>query len=197
LLFGGGWGNNGWSNQWNNSYGGTYPTNRGPDNDNSQPVQLPPNANNVQPTEPAKSTDVPNNSPTAAAAQAANAVQRSPQLAAADAAVQRAQADYDAAKQRVLDSLRGQSQYQQALARRQQAEQQVSALRQGGAAASAAEVAPAAQAKLDAGDEVTRMEAAALAADPAAADAKNRLQDAVAKRDALRKELIAQHQRGG
>jgi hypothetical protein len=189
----------GWTDPWSSYPPDSYTGTRGPDNDYSNPVQLPPNANDVQPAQPVAPAPAqpPGSSVNTAAAQTANAVERSPELATANAAVQRAQADYDAAVQAVRDKLQQNPDYERAIEKRKQAEQQVQGVRHVDPGASPAEVAPAAQAKLEAGDEVTRLEAAAIAADPTAAAAKIKLQDAVTKRDALRNQLLAQHQRGG
>jgi hypothetical protein len=128
----------------------------------------------------------------------ANAVEKSPALVSANGAVTQAQGQYNEARDRVLATLRDQPAYQQALDRRRQAAAQVAAAKSTAPAAPNAQpsgtVVAAATAKLDAGDEVTKMEEQAVAKDPAAIAAKARLDQAIADRDALKAQLTAQFQ---
>ena len=143
----------------------------------------------------------------AAQAQITNAVDKSPALISADGAVTQAQSQYNEARDRALSTLRDQPSYQQAAARRRDASQAVNAARGGanpatqpaGAPASPTVVA-AAESKLNAGDDVTKMEEQAVSKDPASISAKARLDQATADRDALKAQLTAQLQqstRGG
>lgn len=135
-------------------------------------------------------------------AQMENAAGRSPELTTANSAVANAQASYNQNRERVLADLAKKPEYQDAVKRRRDAAGKVAAAKAGetpgqptpvNTPASPAVVA-AAEAKLDAGDEVTKMEEQAVAADPAAAVAKARLEQAQNDRDALHNQLMGQVQ---
>ena len=134
--------------------------------------------------------------PSAAAVAAAidNAINNSPAMIAANQVVQNAEAAFNSAKAAALEKLKQQPEYQAAAARRHAAAQQLHAVRTATPPPQPADLLPPAQAKLEAGDEVTRMEEKAITADPAASTARKQLQDAVTKRDALRSLLLAQYQ---
>ncbi len=136
-----------------------------------------------------------------AQAQIANAVDKSPALVSANSSVMQAQSAYNDARERALAGLRTQPAYTQALSRRQDASKAVGSAK----ASTGGDLSPtngqpsnavvsAATAKLEAGDEVTKMEGQALATDPATSAAKGRLDQATADRDALRAQLAAQYQ---
>jgi hypothetical protein len=128
-------------------------------------------------------------------AQITNAVDKSPAMTSANNAVALSQSTFDHERERVLAALRSQPAYQQALQRRHDAASEVRNAQATSGAASNAVVAAASE-KLDAGDDVTKMEEQAVATDPAASAAKARLDQAVADRNALRAELTAHYQSG-
>jgi hypothetical protein len=123
-------------------------------------------------------------------AQETNAVEKSPAMVAANNSVQQAQSALDSATQRDLAALRAKPDYQQALARRHAASSDVHQARASSGTDSPA-VVNAATKKLDAGDDVTKMEAEAVANDLTAAAAKARLDQAIADRNVLRAQLTA------
>jgi hypothetical protein len=180
--------NSGWNSGW---YGNGY-TNLGYYNDVTfSPNDNPPAAENnngqTQTPTPSQSAPLPAGSP----ARLENEVDHSPQMEAANTAVQSAQQAYDSARQEVLVKLRSDQGYQQALARRHQASSELRAVK--AAPSSMPTVVEAASEKLDAADEVTKMEESAIAADPAASAAKAHFDQAVAARDALRADMLVHH----
>lgn len=192
-VFSNGWSGSTWGDPWSSGYysnSGYYSQNA------YSPV--PNNANNGAGPAIPVAPDLPHKdntpSPAGVAAQIQNAVDGSPQMLAANAEVQRAQAAFNENRQRVLEPLRQKPEYKLAVARRKQADAQVQALREANPGAAPADMAPAAAAKLSAGDEVARLETEALTADPQAATARAKLDEAVARRDALRKQMIASYQ---
>ena len=132
-------------------------------------------------------------SPAAAQAQLTNAVDKSPAMMSANAAVQSAQLAYDNERVRVMATLTHKPEYEQALAKKNQAADQVNEVKEMSKPTTAptAAVTNAATVKLDASGDVTKMEEQAIAADPQAADAKSRLAAAVADRDQLRAKMMA------
>jgi hypothetical protein len=126
-----------------------------------------------------------------AAAQATNAVDKSPQMIAANNAVASAQQAYNSERERVLAALRDQPEYKDAIARKHAADAHVTDAKAEHQSQPA--VVGLATAKMDAGDEVTKMQEQAIATDPAASAAKSKLNAAIADRDALRANLMAGH----
>jgi len=108
----------------------------------------------------------------------------SPELARANAEMTAAQADLDAARQQVRQSLAARPEYQAAVARRSAAEERIDALHASGES-SYDKLLPAAQDALEARQQVTQIENAAMANDPQIAEARTRLEAAVANRSAL------------
>jgi hypothetical protein len=175
--YGNGYNNNGYNNTGN---GTTYtPDGFNPDTDSNHPGT---NSPTTIPSEP---------SAAGVAAQVTNAVDKSPEMVAANNAVQLAQVAYDQQRQQVLATLQDKPEYRQALARRHEAARDLKAAK--ASPTSAPAVLDAATAKLDAADEVTKIQEQAIATDPAAAAAKTHLAETVADRDALRAKLLAQH----
>jgi hypothetical protein len=194
-----GWYGSGYNNGYNNYTGYNFLDGDNGTTDNGTVTQSTSNEQ-AQQTTPAAPT-VMRGSAVEAQAQVANAVDKSPALVAADGSVTQAESAYNEARERALAALRQQPAYQQALARRHAAARAVHAARatDGTDATPVAEppsnaVVTAATAKMDAGDEVTKMEAEAVASDPAAASAKARLDQATADRDTLKAQLTAQYQ---
>ena len=108
----------------------------------------------------------------------------SPELARANAELTDAEAALDAARQRALETLAGRPDYRAALAEKTAAEEQIDALHAAGES-SYQKLLPAAQAALEARQQVTQIENAAMANDPQIAGARTRLEAAVANRSAL------------
>jgi hypothetical protein len=121
-----------------------------------------------------------------------NAVDKSPAMIQANSTVAQTQSAFDAERERVLAALAQKPDYQAAVARRHQAAKEVhQATTQPGGQPSSA-LSSAANDKMEAADEVTKMEAQAIAADPAASAAKAKMEQALADRDALRAQLMSQ-----
>lgn len=133
--------------------------------------------------------------PTGINAQMDNAINNAPEMVAANQKVRQEQAALNLAKTAVLDGLKNQKDYQVVLQHRHEAELLLDDSRQN--SADSATLASLAQAKLKAGDDVTRMEEKAFNADPVASAAKKNLDDAVAKRDVLHSQLVAKYGAGG
>ena len=178
--YGGMW-NDGWYNNGYNN-GGNYQT----------PVYTP--SNQPTPT-PVNNGDTsatpmpPTQTAAGAAAQATNAVDKSPEMVAANNAVASAQQAYTTERERVLASLRDKPEYKDALGRKHEAAKDVTDAKNNGKPQTA--VVDAANVKMDAGDEVTKMQEQAVATDEAAAAAKTRLASTIADRDVLRAKLMA------
>ena len=168
--YGNGYGNGGYYND--PSYGLTS------NNNNNAPTQ----SADVAQQQPAQ-TPIDNNSP-AAAAQAANAVNNSPAVVSLNDAIQQAQNALDSDRQRVIASLKTDADYQKALNARQNAGHELSNTKPAPNEAPAPAVVNAATAKLNAADDVTKMEEQAIANDPKAAADKDRLAALVSQRDA-------------
>jgi len=178
------------SNNYFNLYdGGDLNFGNGPVNNNPPPA-LP-----VAPLVPDVPALPPPPDSTSISAQVENAVNASPEMVAANQAVRKAQTVLDLAKASVLDGLKKGADYQKALQSRTEAEQQLDAAKVN--SSDPESLTALARTKLHAGDEVTRMEEKAIAADPAAAAAKKDLDDSIAKRDALHAKLAAKFQAGG
>jgi hypothetical protein len=121
-----------------------------------------------------------------------NAIEKSPAMIQANSTVAQTQSAYNTERERVLAALAQKPEYQAALARRHAAAKEVhAATTQPGGKVDGALVA-AANKRMEAGDEVTKMEAQAVATDPAASVAKAKMEQAVVDRDALRAQLSAQ-----
>jgi len=180
--------NGGWNSGW---YGNGY-SNNGYYND----VTFSP-SNNSAPADNSGSlpeTPAPTQSaqtPAGSEAEVVNEVDHSPQMTAANTAVQSAQTAYDSARQQVLAKLKSNPQYQQALAQRHQASSNLRAAK--ASPSSMPTIVDAASAKMNAADEVTRMEESAIAGDPSASAAKMHLDQVVAARDALRADMLVHH----
>jgi hypothetical protein len=190
-----GW-NPGWYGTGYGSYYNNYPGSTGYNFDSD-------NGSYSQPTEtaPAPQAVVPTAKPDSAVAARAvvdNAVDKSPALIAANGSVNQAQSMYTEARERAIAALREKPEYKAAVARRHAAAGDVRAAKGGDATPATGQpssaVVAAATAKLEAGDEVTRMEEQAVAADPAASAAKARLDQATADRDTLKAQLTSQVQ---
>jgi hypothetical protein len=108
----------------------------------------------------------------------------SPELARANAELTQAEADLDAARQRVRESLAARPDYQAALVQKTAAEERIDALRSSGES-NYEKLLPAAQAALEARQQVTQIESGVMANDPQVAEARIRLEAAVANRSAL------------
>jgi len=108
----------------------------------------------------------------------------SPDLARANAELTQAQADLDAAQQRVRDSLAGRPDYREAWAGKTAAEERIDVLHARGES-DYSKLLPAAQAALEARQQVTQIENKAMANDPQMTEARTRLEAAVANRSAL------------
>jgi hypothetical protein len=121
-----------------------------------------------------------------------SALLASPQWREADEQVKIAQAQYDTAAAKVLEKLKAQPSYQQAVARKDQDAQRVAWLKAKDPDPSISRAAPVATAKLDAAKVVTDMQNAALATDPQASVAKVKLDTALARRDEARQAVEAQ-----
>jgi len=158
--------------------------------DDSSDGSAPANPANIPaPAAPAAPADIGN-----IAAQMDNAINNAPEMVAASETVRKAQADLSLKKAIVLDELKKQSDYQQALQRRSAAEDQLDTARQ--TSSDPETLLPPAQIKLLAADEVTGMEEKAFAADAPTAAAKKQLEDAVANRDAIHSALLAKYNAG-
>jgi hypothetical protein len=196
---------NPWSSDFYGWYGDSYPEGANyyepvySDNSNggqSSPSTAQPAAGNgtqSQSSSTGSNSTVP--SPEAAQAQLTNAVDKSPAMVAANTAVQSAQAAYDSERARIISTLKDKPDYQQALARKNTATEHVDAVKGTGNpnAVPTPAVTNAATVKMDASEDVTRIEEQAIAADPKALEAKTKLNTAIADRDALRAKLMAQH----
>ena len=119
-----------------------------------------------------------------------NAADRSPDMVAANNAIAAAQQTYDTERERVLAALRAKPEYQQALTRKHDATKTVDEAKSTGKPQP--ELIGAATSKLDASDEVTKMEEQAVATDSSAASAKSRLSQMIADRDAMRAKMTSQ-----
>jgi hypothetical protein len=139
----------------------------------------------------------PSDSQANAQAQLQNAVDHSPAMVSANNQVQLAQANYDKERTRVIASLAETPEYKEAMARRHLASGDLRAAKSAPTTAPSMMATPsvidAAAAKLDAADDVTKMQENAIAADPIASDAKARLAQAVADRDSLRANMLSKH----
>jgi hypothetical protein len=109
----------------------------------------------------------------------------SPEWMTAQADVKRAQDAYDAASKPVLDALRANPEYQQAVEAERSAKATVAAHRQDQPGATPEQMAPRAEQALAAASAVTTMEREALASDSNASTAKAKLDDATARLNAL------------
>jgi hypothetical protein len=131
------------------------------------------------------SVDTLSPTPTTAASVPDSALLASPQWRDADAQVRIAQGKYDAAVEVVKTKLRSEPAYQAALLSKERDAQQLAAIQSKNPAPSIDRTAPAATAKLDAAETITRMESAAIQADPQASAAKSDLDAAIAHRDEI------------
>ena len=184
-----GWYGNGYGNGYNNYTGYNFTNDSGAYGQATENVQ----AQQTYPTAPV----VTGASAVANQAIIANGVDKSPALIAANGSVNQAQLAYNEARERALASLRQKSEYQEALARRHSAAGEVHTAKVDAGptpptAPPSDAVVAAATAKLQAGDEVTKLEEQAVATDPAASAAKARLEQASADRDSLKAQLTAQ-----
>ena len=110
----------------------------------------------------------------------------------ADADVHQAQAQYDQASSQVLARLQNDPEYIKAVQARNQAAQQAQHVQPSPQAGVTAQVEGAATKDMDASNRVTQLQADALAKDQAASAASARLSDAIAKRDAILRQIATQ-----
>jgi hypothetical protein len=129
-------------------------------------------------------------SPIALAARARNAVNKDPQMMAATEALATAQLDYNLARQRVIDALMATPAFRQAFNRKQEAEDQLDSIR--ATTGLGPEFLQAAEQKMQASDQLTKLTERAVAADPAANDAKAKLLQASQDRSTLEAQLLKQ-----
>jgi hypothetical protein len=181
LLIPGYYGDNYWDSGWANNQTQYYGQFNQNENTNQQPQQQAPDQTPAY-YEPPGQAD----SPSLAAA-----LRASPAYMEADAQERAAQAEYDAISQRVTDKLKQSPDYQKALQNKNADAAKVSSLKASDPTVSPEKAAPAAQAKLEAAKSVSDMQREALASDPQAMAAKEKLDDAVAKRTALRAQVQA------
>jgi hypothetical protein len=128
--------------------------------------------------------------PSAAArmAQVQNAAKKRPDVIAANAAVDAAQAAYDSERKRILAAWRAKPENQAAMNQLDQASADLEAARSPGKPQLV--VLNAAARKLSAENAVTHLQEQAVASDPTAVAAKNKMAQAVTSRDELWKRLI-------
>jgi hypothetical protein len=107
-----------------------------------------------------------------------------PELTRAEAELTQAQEDLNAAKQRVRDSLAARPDYRAALAQKAAAEDRVDTLHARGVS-DYDQLLPAAQAALEARQQVSQIETSVMANDPQITEARTRLEAAVTTRSAL------------
>ena len=179
---------------------GNYSTGNN-DNDSGTAQQVPSPAVNTPVTGndqavPSGGSVTMTNGSAATQARATNAVDQSPAMVAANNSVALAQSNFDSARERALAALSQKPDYKDAVARRHDAAKDVHAAATGAGGTPTPAVTEAATVKLEAGDEVTKMEEQAVATDPTASAAKARLDQAVADRNSLRSQLMAQVQQG-
>ena len=113
----------------------------------------------------------------------------SPAYQQADVELRAAQAEYDAASQRVTDRLHQDPNYQQATEKKDADASKLSTMKDKKPAPSPEQAAPIAQAKLNAAKSVTDMERQAIMNDPQASAAKAKLDAAIAKRAAIQAQI--------
>ena len=109
----------------------------------------------------------------------------SPEWIDAQKRVKEAQDAYDAAAKPILDGLKAKPEYQQAVQRESDAKASVAAHQQNPATATPERLTTPATQALQAASEVTKMEDAALAADPTVAEHKAKVTEATAASNAL------------
>jgi len=159
---------------------------------NTAPPVAPPVAPPIAPATPSPAQDQ---------ARAINALEGSPDYRQALAELAKAEEQQTLANRKVMEQLKQNSEYQRLMTKKQAADNRVEAVQASAAipgnevAAPAAKVTPAAQVKLDIGSEMTRMEREAIAADPAASAARDRLSQAQQRVAGMRK--AAQSAAGG
>jgi hypothetical protein len=124
--------------------------------------------------------------PTLDQAKAINELEASPDYRLALADLKLAQSDFDSARQRVLDKLKENEEYQALIKQRDHAAEHVEAAQASARIPNPEAVTPAAQHKLDINAKITRMEQSAIDADPDARAAQERLVKAKARVTAMR-----------
>ncbi|HYE20241.1 MAG TPA: hypothetical protein VEA69_17465 [Tepidisphaeraceae bacterium] len=131
-------------------------------------------------------------SPAAEQARALNALEASPVYRQALADVSAAEEVYTLAERRVLDRLkRDNPRYRQLMEEKAAATDRVEAVQAAARIPSPDRVTPAAQAKLEVGSELTRLEQEAVAADPEASAARAKLTQAQQRVTVMRKQVQA------
>lgn len=141
-------------------------------------------ASSIPPEPPVTPPDT--SAPTEDQAKALNELEASPGYRLALADLKLAQSDFDAARQRVLDKLKDDPEYRALIDERDHAEKHVEAAQASARILNPEAVTPAAQRKLDLNAKITRMEQAALDADPDARAAQVRLVKTKARVTAMR-----------
>jgi hypothetical protein len=153
------------------------------DNQNRRPYDEG-TASTLPPETPATPPDT--SPPTLEQAKALNQLEASPDYRLALADLKLAQHDYDSARDRVLEKLKKNPEYQALVEKRDHAAEHVEAVQAAARIPNPESVTPAAQRKLDINAKVTRMEQAALDADPSAHAAEETLVKAKARVAAMR-----------
>jgi len=113
------------------------------------------------------------------------AFEASPDWIEAQTQLKQAQTELETASKPILDDLKSKPEYEQAVQRQSDAKAQVAANQQNPSTATPAKLTTPATQALDAADDVTKMEEAAIAADPKAAELKAKVATAGAKLNAL------------
>jgi hypothetical protein len=159
-----------------------------PPSDDGAPYDYQDNrASNEPPTAPIEPVTPPDtSSPTLDQAKALNQLEASPDYRLALADLKMAQSDFDSARARVLEKLKKNDQYQALVKERDQAAEHVEAVQAAARIPNPQAVTPTAQRKLDIKAKITRMEKAAIDADPAARAAQEKLDKAQARVTAMR-----------
>jgi hypothetical protein len=141
----------------------------------------------LPPETPAAPPDT--SAPTLDQAKALNELEASPDYRLALADLKLAQSDYESARARVLDKLKENEKYQSLVKERDRAAEHVEAAQAAARIPDPQAVTPSAQWKLDINAKITRMEQAALDADPDAHAAQEKLVKAKARVAAMRQEV--------
>jgi hypothetical protein len=141
-------------------------------------------ASSIPPEPPVTPPDT--SAPTQDQAKALNELEASPEYRLALADLKLAQSDFDAARRRVLDKLKDNREYQTLIDERDHAAKHVEAAQASARIPTPEAVTPAAQRKLDINAKITRIEQAALDADPDARAAQERLVKTKARVTAMR-----------
>jgi hypothetical protein len=140
-------------------------------------------ASSLPPEPPVTPPDT--SAPTQEQAKALNELEASPEYRLALADLKLAQSDFDSARRRVLDKLKENEDYQALVKERDHAEEHVGAAQASARIPNPQAVTPAAQRKLVVNAKITRMEQAALDADPDARSSQERLVKAKARVTAM------------